>query len=526
MTLVFDICKTNKKAVVFSEKLEVVHESSELLPETVDEDGDPCEDLDLLCHWTDEQLATLTSQYPIDRVNFSTYGASFVYVDADGRPTAPLYNYLKAIDTSWLTEVYREHGGPQAFHANVGSPPLGALNSGFQVEWFRRTRPEAFAKTCYALHLPQYLSYRLTGRATSDFTSVGCHTALWDFPRNRYHDWVVKTGLLSVLPLPQRPILVERLRPTHVQNIEQSGYSQQLDSNGHRHGRDGTDKLRHVRNTEQSMPGQQPRSSAKLTVVRAAGEPVGVTNVDQPGFDDTFGERTVPSTEARDIRSESLLIGSGVHDSSAALVPYLARYADPFVLLSTGTWAIALNPWNHEPLTTYELSRDCLTFMQPDGSPVKASRLFLGFEHDAQVHKLTAAYGVARDAYKRVAYSRKLDPVGRPPSLAFTHLHSSLRAKRIQPVTDATFEQAYHRLVRELVDLQLSQLDLVVARKELRLLIVDGGFSKNTLFVTMLSDAYPHARIELSATGNGSALGAAILVNNPERFVRPEATTA
>src|SRR5262249_19662768 len=55
-------------------------------------------------------------------------------------------------------------------------------------------------------------------------------------------------------------------------------------------------------------------------------------------------------------------VGIGVHDSSAALMPYLVSMKDPFILLSTGTWNIAFNPFNHEPLTPEELKQDCLCY--------------------------------------------------------------------------------------------------------------------------------------------------------------------
>ncbi|MEO6040160.1 MAG: carbohydrate kinase, partial [Saprospiraceae bacterium] len=48
MILILDIGKTNKKCFVFDEDYRIVFERSTQLPETVDEDGEPCEDLALL----------------------------------------------------------------------------------------------------------------------------------------------------------------------------------------------------------------------------------------------------------------------------------------------------------------------------------------------------------------------------------------------------------------------------------------------------------------------------------------------
>ena len=410
---------------MFDADFGVAYEASTSIPEVADDDGDPCDDLAAICAWVDAQTDALTARFAVRRINFSTYGATLVHLGVDGRPLTPLYDYLKPVDIPGLGEVYGAHGGPQAFHANTGSPPLGMLNSGLQLLWLRSSRPRAFAKTYVSLHLPNYLAYRLTGVARTEFTSIGCHTCLWDFPRGRYHDWLAGAGVLEKLP------------------------------------------------------------------------------------------RTVSDARARDPHASvaGVSVGVGVHDSSAALVPYLRAEQEPFVLLSTGTWSIALNPTNTEPLTTYELSRDCLTFMRADGSPVKAARLFLGYEHDARVIELAAHYGVDPELYKVAAYEERLDPAGAAPRFAWEHLAAFAPRGTGHHFGDRDFLAAYHRLVRELVDVQLAQLDLVVPRRKLRRLLVDGGMSKSGLLLAMLGRAYPGADVVPAGTPVASALGAAILVN-------------
>src|SRR5687768_6629468 len=51
LTAIFDIGKTNKKFLLFNNAYEVVFEKSINLPETQDEDGDSCEDLQALTGW-------------------------------------------------------------------------------------------------------------------------------------------------------------------------------------------------------------------------------------------------------------------------------------------------------------------------------------------------------------------------------------------------------------------------------------------------------------------------------------------
>ena len=48
---IFDIGKTNKKLFLFNENYEIVYEKSTQFDEITDEDGDPCEDVELLSKW-------------------------------------------------------------------------------------------------------------------------------------------------------------------------------------------------------------------------------------------------------------------------------------------------------------------------------------------------------------------------------------------------------------------------------------------------------------------------------------------
>jgi hypothetical protein len=62
-------------------------------------------------------------------------------------------------------------------------------------------------------------------------------------------------------------------------------------------------------------------------------------------------DKTIPVI----FENQSIIAGVGLHDSSAALLPFLMYGKEPFVLLSTGTWCISLHPYNQHPLTLQEL---------------------------------------------------------------------------------------------------------------------------------------------------------------------------
>jgi sugar (pentulose or hexulose) kinase len=94
---IFDIGKTNKKLFLFDEDYNIVYECTEQFAEIKDEDGDACEDLERLNAFIFNSINEVMAlkKFSLQAINIATYGASFVYVDDNGKAAAPLYNYLK-----------------------------------------------------------------------------------------------------------------------------------------------------------------------------------------------------------------------------------------------------------------------------------------------------------------------------------------------------------------------------------------------------------------------------------------------
>jgi sugar (pentulose or hexulose) kinase len=417
---VFDIGKTNKKLFLFDPAYHVVLERSAIIPEIKDEDGDPCEDLEGLRRFvigTLQEIATI-GDFSIQAINISAYGASLVYIDDRGKVLTPLYNYLKEYPSGLSNLLYQRYGGVQQFSLTTASPALGSLNAGLQFFRLRLEQPDVFEKALYALHLPQYLSFLLSGKACSDITSIGCHTGLWDFNLKAYHPWVDAEGL--------------------------------------------GDRLAPIENGASVFPGLPP--------------------YDFP-------------------------VGIGLHDSSAALIPYLALFKEPFVLISTGTWCITLNPFNHTSLTAEELTQDCLCYMTYDGDPVKASRLFAGYEHGKQVNRIAAHFSTQEEKYKGLRFDPSmLERLQSEVSDLTTFSHRDLN-------TFGSDEEAYHQLMLDLVNAQVVATNLVLIPGTVNKLFVDGGFSKNDLYMNLLARAYPTLEVYASSVAQASALGAALALH-------------
>lgn len=236
----------------------------------------------------------------------------------------------------------------------------------------------------------------------------------------------------------------------------------------------------------------------------------------EEGLDEKFPSvlRSDAVLEAADFFGK-MKAGVGLHDSSAALVPYLASFAEPFVLLSTGTWCISLNPFNTEPLSAAELEQDCLLYLSYKRQAVKASRLFAGQEHEEQVKRLAVHFAVTEDYYRQVAYNESLQKkvfAASKKEAVVTGSHPSAFGERDLNVF-ASYEEAYHQLISDIMQQQQFAISLILSSHPPARIFVDGGFAKNTVFMHMLAACFPAMKVYAAAVSQASALGAALVLH-------------
>ncbi len=430
---IFDIGKTNKKLLLFNSDFKVVSEDERRFAEIKDDDGFECDDIELIESWIKESLIRLVNsdRYDLKAVNFTTYGATVVYLDSGGRRLTPVYNYLKPMEERISENLYKKYGGRDEFCRRTASPALGMLNSGLQPLWLKAEKPEVFDKIRHILHFPQYLSYTLTGKICSEHTSIGCHTALWDFDNMNYHPWIKAYGL--------------------------------------------------------ELP-----------------EPVPVDTVNEI-----------------EIEGKKIMAGIGIHDSSASLAPYFSGGKGKFLLLSTGTWCISMNPFNSEILTTEQLDSDCLCYISINRQPVKSSRFWLGHLHETASRQISSHFGKPEDHFKKVKLDRELlsgNKLHFGDRKIFFKPYSYLRElnETIDMYEFSSFEMAYHQLMQELIDFTVESIRMILPESdETSDIFITGGFSGNAIFVYLIRLAFPEKKIWTSEIGNASALGAALVISGP-----------
>ncbi|MGD1840666.1 MAG: FGGY family carbohydrate kinase [Thermonemataceae bacterium] len=431
VTAIFDIGKTNKKFFLFDEEYNEVHREFIRFEQIPDDDGYPSENLQELSAWMKEvfQSASDSPKFDIRRFNVSAYGASLVHLDEKSELATPFYNYLKPYPKHIEERFWKHYGDKASFEIRTSSPYLGMLNAGLQLYFIKYEKPELFSKIHRSLHFPQYLSALFTGQFFSDYTSVGCHTGLWNQTQQSYADWVRQEELDLLLS-------------------------------------------------------------------------------------------AFPDSETVPLDIQGIKYGIGIHDSSAALIPYLNLHSNNFVLISTGTWSICLNPFNHEPLSTFELDRDCLHFLTTSQHPVKASRLFLG-KHLSNVARLMSDYfQVDYQSYKKLPFPQGFVSKHKDrKQLLFDH--AILQPERFgfenQPCPNYDifngYEDAIYHLFDELSNLQIASLQLAIGNTDIKNVYVDGGFSASKVFMGFLANKLPNHQVYASSFPLGSAVGAAMVVD-------------
>lgn len=426
---VFDIGKTNKKIFLFDKNFNIVFENSVRFEEIVDDDNFPCDDIEAIEKWIKDQIKTVleNKNFKLKAINFSTHGATVVYLDISGKRITPLYNYLKPLDDMDFNGFYSKYGGVEEFSRRTASPAYGMLNSGLQMYWLKNKKPHFWKQVHSILHYQQYLSFLFSNKITADYTSIGAHTAIWDYDVMDYHYWLNKEDI--------------------------------------------------------ALP--KPVNGKEAVMIKLNGEDVA--------------------------------IGSGLHDSSASLIPLLEENKnEEFILLSTGTWIISMNPFSKEQLTQSQLEHNCLCFMTTNKKQVKSSMQFLGHVHEINVLELSTYFGVENDYYIHIGLNEDscIQTFKNSKRMFYSNgIPDNYKADLSQLNSFDNFEKAYDQLVFEISLLVYEGLEFILDKEnKLKNIYTSGGFNKNLILMYYLSLMMPDLNIEASEMKNTSALGAALLM--------------
>ncbi|MEM6496416.1 MAG: FGGY family carbohydrate kinase, partial [Pseudomonadota bacterium] len=199
---VIDIGKTNAKLALVRQsvlaEIKVFTRPNTVLP------APPYPHFDTDGHWEFilDGLASFQASNQIDAITITTHGAAGALIARDGSLSAPILDY----EHTGPDEVASAYDAIRPPFSETGSPRLAmGLNLGAQLYWQFMTDPDLRDRTAHVVTYPQFWAHRLTGVLATDFTSLGCHTDLWNPYKNRFSKLPAVLGIADKIAPPQMP---------------------------------------------------------------------------------------------------------------------------------------------------------------------------------------------------------------------------------------------------------------------------------------------------------------------------------
>lgn len=190
-----DVGSTNIKAVIFDERGAIVAKASRKTPTHFPRPGWAYYDPRELWQTTAAVLRATTAQVEqpqrIVGVGVASIGETGVLLDAAGEE---LYDAVAWYDTRSEAQAVQVEQvlGAQRVYAITGLTPQ-PIFSLCKLLWIQQHEPAIFARAVRWLHVADYISYKLSGEAATDF-SVASRTLMLDLAGLRWSDEII-TGM-------------------------------------------------------------------------------------------------------------------------------------------------------------------------------------------------------------------------------------------------------------------------------------------------------------------------------------------
>ncbi len=218
----------------------------------------------------------------------------------------------------------------------------------------------------------------------------------------------------------------------------------------------------------------------------------------------------------------------GIHDSNSSLLPHFAANGETgFMLNSTGTWCVIMNPVREYGFKKDELGKVVFFNRSAFGSPVKTA-IFLGGKEFESWNNLAAAAGIERPDFDPARYDAVLAkadvfilpeivagsgqfPGSRPCLIegGTRYEYDDIVAGRAVPPCMKDAERFFVALTSSLVIQTLVALERAGIDPSKKV-FTEGGFRKNRAYTALLSQALPDNSCYLTDIAEATALGAAL----------------
>ena len=215
---VFDVGKTHVKLLAIDPDSGEVIEALQTGNRAVDAAPYLHVDVEAIFAWMVEALGDLTERFAIEAIVPCAYGSTAALIDEDGL-VLPMMDY-EAEPPVAIKDAYAEIAPP--FREVCCPINPGGLTLARQLFWQSRDFADSFQRARWILPAAQYWAWRLTSAVTSEVTSLGAQTQLWNPRTNEPSTIAVSEGWSGKLPPLKRAFeTLGPLRPTLARDLSQ-----------------------------------------------------------------------------------------------------------------------------------------------------------------------------------------------------------------------------------------------------------------------------------------------------------------
>ena len=75
-------------------------------------------------------------------------------------------------------------------------------------------------------------------------------------------------------------------------------------------------------------------------------------------------------------------------------------------------------------------------------------------------------------------------------------------------------KEAYHRLLTDIIHQQKESTELIINGPAVKRIFVDGGFSKNPVYMNLLARVFPEMEVFAASMAQATALGSALVISS------------
>lgn len=190
--LVFDVLQHAMNLTVFDQELNVLYKLSKTKKPFIKELGHKVEDLKGITNWLHEGINSLkkSTEFEVTAMNFNCYAGALVHLDANNLPVFPVLDINENLNykTRKIIEAIFEQNNYN--YEEIQIAELSFETAALQLLYIREVYPLVFKKIKKSVSLAQYFQSIFTGQYFHDYSTIGCHSAVWNFKVKQFHNWI------------------------------------------------------------------------------------------------------------------------------------------------------------------------------------------------------------------------------------------------------------------------------------------------------------------------------------------------